>query len=230
MTRLLIHVEGETEESFVNEVLASELRRHGFLSVNARLMGSAPQRSRRGGIKPWDAVREDIVRHLKKDQGCLATTMVDYYGIPRTGPRAWPGREEASSLASSHHAESIEKAIADDIGSRMGSGFDRNRFIPYVMLHEFEALLFSDCSKFARGIDRPDLAPKFQEIRDDFATPEAIDDSPETAPSKRIEALVPEYEKPLFGTVAALEIGLPAMRDACPHFNDWLNRLTNAVR
>ena len=98
------------------------------------------------------------------------------------------------------------------------------------MLHEFEALLFSDCRKFAHGINQPDLASKFQKICDDFLTPEAIDDSPETAPSKRIEALVPGYEKPLFGTVAALEIGLPAMRDACPHFNDWLNRLTNAVR
>lgn len=230
MTRLLIHVEGGTEKSFVQTVLAPELYRYGFTSVSARLLGSARQGSRRGGIKPWNAVREDIVRHLKGDQGCLATTMVDYYGMPRTGPRAWPGREEISSLASSKRAVSVEKAMAEDIGASMGSGFDRKRFIPYVMLHEFEALLFSDCKKFALAIGRPDLAPKFQKIRKKFSTPEAIDDSPETAPSKRIEVLVPGYEKPLFGTLAALEIGLPAMRDACPHFNDWLNRLTNAVR
>ena len=230
MTRLLIHVEGETEKSFVRTVLAPELYRYGFSSVSARLLGSARQGSRRGGIKPWNAVREDIIHHLKEDQGCLATTMVDYYGMPRTGPKAWPGRKESASLASSKRAVRVEDAIAEDIGSSMGSGFDQNRFIPYVMLHEFEALLFSDCRKFALGIDRLDLAPRFQKIRDDFATPEAIDDSPETAPSKRIEALVPKYEKPLFGSLAALEIGIPAMRDACPHFNDWLNRLTNAVR
>lgn len=156
--------------------------------------------------------------------------MVDYYGMLGTGPKAWPGREEASSLASSKRAVRVEESIAEDIGSSMGSSFDRRRFIPYVMLHEFEALLFSDCRKFALGIDRPDLAPKFQKIRDDFLTPEAIDDSPETAPSKRIEALVLRYKKPLFGNLAALEIGIPAMRDACPHFNDWLNQLADAVR
>lgn len=229
MTRLLIHVEGETEEAFVNEVLASELCRYGFSSVSPRLLGNARQRSRRGGIKPWNAVRSDILRHLKEDRECLATTMVDYYGMPKTGPKAWPGREEASSLVSSERAVRIEESIAEEIGSSMGSNFDRNRFIPYVMLHEFEALLFSDCHKFACGINQPDLAPEFQKIRDDFTTPEEIDDAPETAPSKRIEALVQGYKKPLFGRWAASAIGIPAMRDACPHFNDWLDRLKIAV-
>lgn len=162
MTRLLIHAEGETEKGFVRTVLAPELYRYGFTSVSARFLGSARQGSRRGGIKPWNAVREDIIHHLKEDQGCLATTMGDYYGMLGTGPKAWPGREETTALDSSQHVARVEQAIADDIGLRMGSGFDRNRFIPYVMLHEFEALLFSDCHKFALGINQPNLAPKFQ--------------------------------------------------------------------
>ena len=93
------------------------------------------------------------------------------------------------------------------------------------MMHEFEALLFSDCERFRRGIGRPDLAASFQGIRDDFASPEEIDDSPETAPSKRVESLVPRYEKPLLGTLAALEIGLDVMRRECPHFGAWLAHL-----
>ena len=72
----------------------------------------------------------------------------------------------------------------------MGPGFDRSRFVPYVMMHEFEALLFSDCDAFARGIFRPELGTDFQRIRDAFDSPEEIDDSPITAPSKRIELLV----------------------------------------
>jgi hypothetical protein len=75
-------------------------------------------------------------------------------------------------------------------------------------MHEFEGLLFSDCAAFSRGIGRPDLAAGLQEIRDQFATPEEIDDSPVTAPSKRVEGLVPGYEKPLLGVLAILEIGL----------------------
>ena len=107
----------------------------------------------------------------------------------------------------------------------MGAGFDQNRFLPYVMMHEFEALLFSDCAAFGRGIGRPDLDGNFQEIRDAFGNPEEIDDSPETAPSKRVERLVRGYQKPLLGTLAALEIGLGTIRRECPHFGSWLDQL-----
>ena len=107
----------------------------------------------------------------------------------------------------------------------MSPGFNQSRFVPYVMVHEFEALLFSDCAAFARGIGRPQLGEDFQRIRDAFASPEEIDDSPMTAPSKRIEALVPGYQKPLLGTLAALEIGLGTMRNECPHFGSWLDHV-----
>jgi len=79
MARLLIHVEGETEESFVNEVLAEHLYRCGFEKVSARLVGNARLRDRRGGIRAWISVRKDILNHLKEDRSCFATTMVDYY-------------------------------------------------------------------------------------------------------------------------------------------------------
>ena len=63
MTRLLVHVEGETEESFVNMILAPHLSKLGHLSASARLIGNARQRERRGGIRPWDAVRKEILGH-----------------------------------------------------------------------------------------------------------------------------------------------------------------------
>ena len=69
------------------------------------------------------------------------------------------------------------------------------------------------------------METEFQKIRDEFETPEEINDSPETAPSKRVEDLVPGYEKPLLGTLAVLEIGLPQIRVECPHFSSWLERL-----
>jgi hypothetical protein len=86
-------------------------------------------------------------------------------------------------------------------------------------------LLFSDCVAFSRGINRSDLERKFQDIRDQFPTAEDIDDSPVTAPSKRIEALEPRYQKPLFGVLAVLEIGLARIQEQCPHFRAWLKRL-----
>jgi hypothetical protein len=40
-----------------------------------------------------------------------------------------------------------------------------------------------------------------------------------------VKRVVRRYQKPLLGTLAALEIGLGAMRRECPHFGSWLDRL-----
>ena len=225
MSRLLVHVEGETEEDFVKEVLRPYLCDRGYSEVSARLMGNARQRSRRGGIKGWAEVRKDILGHLKQDAGRLVTTMVDYYGLPQT----WPGRNAAGGFAFAQKAKTVEDALLADISQGMGGAFNSGRFIPYVMMHEFEAMLFSDCERFGRGIGREDLVQPLQAIRDQFASPEEIDDSPHTAPSKRIEHLMPNYQKPLMGNLAALEIGIHAIRRECPHFEKWLERLERSL-
>ena len=215
---------GQTEEQFVNEMLAPHLQDRGYSSVSARHVGNARQRGQRGGVKPWPEVRKAIVNHLRKDPGSIATTMVDYYGLPRIGPKAWPGREDASRVVLQTKPEVVEKALLGDVVRTMGANFDSSRFIPFVTMHEFEALLFSDCERFALGIGNPKMTDPLQAIRDAFSTPEEIDDSPDTAPSKRVLALIPGYQKPLMGTLAALEIGLAAMRAESPHFDMWLKR------
>jgi Domain of unknown function (DUF4276) len=223
MARLLVHVEGQTEEYFVNELLRDHLQRVGFEMVSARIIGNARLRRRRGGIRSWPSVRRDIMNHLRHDAGCIATTMVDYYGLPQHGASAWPGRAEASNLPVAQKAHCVEAALRQDLATEIGN--DHRRFLPFVVMHEFEGLLFSDCAAFSRGIGRPELEQKFRRVRDEFQTPEDINDSPVTAPSKRVTDLVEVYEKPLLGTLAALEIGLPRIRSECPHFNAWINDL-----
>jgi hypothetical protein len=230
MCRLLIQVEGETEETFVNNILTPHLYNYGYSKVGARLLGKARMRANRGGICSWLIVRKEILNRLKEDRGAIITTMVDYYGLPRTGEQAWPGRYEASNLAFNDKAHTIEAALLEDICKDMGDNFDRNRFIPYVMMHEFEGMLFSNCELFGNGINRPDLIPQFQAIRNQFLTPEEINDSPETAPSKRIKSLIPGYQKPLLGLSAILEIGLDTIRTECPHFREWLEHLEGFLK
>ena len=117
--------------------------------------------------------------------------------------------------------------MLQDICQAMGDGFDPNRFVPFVIMHEFEGLLFSDCERFSRGVGVPGLHARFQAIRDQFGSPEEINDSSTTAPSKRVIQLLPGYQKLLMGTLAALEIGLDVIRAECPHFRGWLERLEN---
>ncbi len=227
---MLVHVEGQTEEGFVNEVLRDHLVGCGYQSVSARIVGNARLRQRRGGIRPWPSVRKDIVNHLKEDARCIATTMVDFYGLPRLGDEAWPGRAEAAGLGPREKATCVESALGIDVARQVGEGLDGRRFVPFVVMHEFEGLLFSDCTAFSRGIGRADLEPYFRQIRDTFETPEDINDSPVTCPSRRVQDLVPGYEKPLFGILAVLEIGLTQIRTQCLHFNAWLERLESLVQ
>ena len=209
--RLLVHVEGQTEESFVNEVLREHLLRLGYESVQARIIGNARLRRRRGGIRPWPTVRKDIVNHLRQDAGCIATTMVDFYGLPQTGDGAWPGRAEAASLGTQDKAVLVESRLLDNLAKEVGGAFDTRRFVPYVVMHEFEGLLFSDCAAFARSIGRAELEPGLKLIRDSFATPEDINDSPETCPSHRVEKLVP-------GMRNLFSVPSPHWRLACCEF------------
>ena len=88
---------------------------------------------RRGGIIPWPSAEKDILRHLMEDRGVMISLLVDYYGLPQSGTGAWPARAAAEG------AGSVDAAILDRIGNRMGCDFHRSRFVPCVMMHEFEA-------------------------------------------------------------------------------------------
>ncbi len=123
-----------------------------------------------------------------------------------------------------------EAAMHGDVSKAMGKNFQVSRFVPFVLMHEFEGLLFSDCAAFSSAVGKHNLAAPLQQIRSGFATPEDINDSSVTAPSKRIVKLMPDYEKPLFGAIAVLEIGVEKIRGECPLFSAWLTRLEQLVR
>ncbi len=221
MARLLVHVEGYTEELFVREVLRPYLFDHGYSVVGAWTLGRRRSRNRRGGVTPWVSARRDILSHLKQDQGLVVTTMVDYYGLPQT----WPGRAEAPQQAFANRAATVESMISKDVIAELGPNFNPRRLVPYIVMHEFEGLLFSDPVRFAQSIGKPDLAARFQAIRNEFATPEEINDSAITAPSKRVRDLFAGYEKPLMGTLAAIDVGLESIRRECAGFRSWMERL-----
>ena len=229
MARLHVIVEGETEEDFVNQPLARHLYRIGYVEVSARFVGRQRPRRRRGGVRHWPEARRDIINHLRQDTGATVSTLVDYYGMPSTEPGGWPGRATAGNLPFLQKGDHVERAMLADVTDAMGHRFNPDRFVPYVMMHEFEAMLFSDCEAFARAIDHAKLAGSFQQIRESFTTPEEIDNSPETAPSERILASVPNYQKPLLGVGAASHIRLTVIRRECPHFRQWLTRLENLI-
>ena len=218
MSRVRALVEGQTEQAFVRAVLAPHLGACG-VSITATMIGKP---GRRGGVRPWPVVRNDILATLKQDNAICCTMMFDYYGLPPD----WPGRSEARRKRQvSTKAEAIEQAIYADVCDELGESFDGARFLPYIQMHEFEALLFSDTGVLAEAMQRPHLRSRLDAIVQECGKPEGIDDDPETAPSKRIRTIVSGYQKVLHGIIAAKRIGLPAMRERCPHFAEWLEAL-----
>lgn len=226
MTRLLVHVEGQTEETFVNEILAPHLYTRGFQSVSARLLGAARVRKRRGGICPWDVAADEVAKHLSSDTGAYATTIVDYYALP-AGASGWPGRSDCAALAYDQKSPHLAQALRDDFAAKHPN--EANRFIPFVAMHEFEGLLFSDPTAMAHSMGKPALAADFHMIRNSFESPEHINDSPQTAPSKRLLSVVPDYQKVLHGNIAIIDIGLDAIRGECPLFDRWITTLEQLI-
>lgn len=224
MVRVMAIVEGQTEESFIDKVLGPAFNGRGVF-LSPRLIGKP---GHRGGIGDYQRGRTDILNTLKQDPAAYCTTMFDYYAMPDS----WPGVSAARGKAVVEIPKIIEQAILDDISADLGHAFNPARFIPYVQMHEYEGLLFSEPRTLAEVIEPQSsrLAAAFRGIRNKFPSPEDIDDGPTTAPSKRIRHHSPSYEKVFHGTIAATRIGLATMRAECPHFNEWLTRLESLQR
>ena len=116
--------------------------------------------------------------------------------------------------------DELIQAIHDATGGR-GGGL----VLPYVQVHEFEGLLFSHVDAFESVFPRSVPIADLRSIRLRFATPEDINDSKDTAPSRRIAKLFQDYRKRLHGPMVAAAIGLERMRNECPRFDTWLRRL-----
>lgn len=121
-------------------------------------------------------------------------------------------------------AEHLESAIYHDVVASIQNVRADRRFFPYLQVHEYEGLLFSDPYAFARS-GQEALSAQLLAVRNGFATPEDINDEPQTAPSKRVLTIYRSYRKVIEGTVAAQHVGIEAMRRQCPHFHQWVSRL-----
>lgn len=224
MSEVVAIVEGQTEQAFVRHHLAAHLAARG-ITMWAQLPGRV---ARRGGARAWEAIRGDVLRTLKERRGRVCTTMFDFYAMPPD----WPGRSEAAEKPLPERGACVERALLADLATCGGEDFRRELFIPYVQVHEFEALLFADVGKLGETLapicnhEPEQLSKAFGQILAEAGgEAEAINDHQETCPSRRIGGLVRAYRKPLHGPIAAARIGLDALRRACRHFGQWLERL-----
>jgi hypothetical protein len=216
VSRVHILVEGQTEETFTRDILAPHLYTRGvylyITIIRTKRVKDGPDF--KGGITSYERVRNDLERLLHDANAVAVTTMFDFYGLPTE----FPGKASMPAGDCYSRVAHVEEEFRKDI--------NHDKFIPYLVLHEFEGLMFSMPEVIAEMFPERNARRRLQAIRDTFNSPEEINDNPTTAPSKRLKQIFGStYQKTLHGPLITGAIGLDVLRRECPNFNDWLARL-----
>jgi len=211
---LLILVEGQTEARFVAEVLRDHLMTRGVFPsatiLETKRMGDGTRF--KGGVSSWRKIESHLRRLLGDTSVAGVTTVLDYYGLPDDVP----GMSSRPTGPPRARVEHVERAIAAHVTDR--------RLRPHLMLHELEALLFADIASWQHRFDDAEAIAALTRDTAGFE-PESINETPSGAPSRRIQARLPRYDKVLHGPPAIRDIGLDQLRAACPHFASWMSWL-----
>ena len=218
MTLLHIVCEGQTEETFVRDVLIPALCPP--LIVDYSLIETSP--GHKGGGLSYPRVQKHLRNILRDRRAPITTTLFDLYrldaGFPGFGEAVGkPLEQRLGNLSEAFHADIIRFAACPP-----------GRFFPYFQPYEFEALLFSDIPTLV-GLETgwSQATSQLQAVRNGADSPEHINDGPETKPAAQLEHHLtrPKYQKVLHGPSAASLIGLARIEQECHFFSHWLNTL-----
>ncbi|CAI9429395.1 DUF4276 domain-containing protein [Candidatus Ornithobacterium hominis] len=222
MKRLLIIVEGDTEKEFIDKVLSPYLYTKGLQSVDCFKI-----KHTKGGLTKYQHIKTDLINCVYENN-VLVSTIIDFYALPKDFPKY----EDAKRIVNKDERLSfLETAIIEDIETEKGKSFPN--LLPYIQLHEFEALVFSSIDAIRALYSEHDA--KFYEIEQVMATypnPEDINDSPQTAPSKRLKnnQLIKGYNKVNDGIMIIEEAGIDVVLAKCPRFGKWVEKLIEKVK
>lgn len=219
MVTVYVFAEGQTEERFIKDVVAPSLAYSGIYLI-PMLMSTS--KSGKGGAVSYERFLKHATNILRQQKDTYLTSFLDFYQLDNHFPKFNELDKQNGIYNKINH---LESALHVDLISKVGCS--PNRFIPHIQPHEFEALVFSDVSKFSDvEPDWINCVSELEKVRGQYENPEYINNSFETAPSKRLESLlVPKYRKTRHGPLLAQEITLEVIERECPHFKEWMDKL-----
>lgn len=204
MIRVGVSVEGPTEETFLKEALVEHLSTMG-IHLYPVVLG--------GDVTVERLASQMAVLFWNHD---YVTSLVDFYGFQQKGNST---------------PQELEELVKEAVREKVRHDWNRTRVLPYVQRYEFEALLFSDPRAFSvLRYASEEAVSDLRSIGLQYATPEEIDDSPDMAPSKRIQRAIPRYDKVVDGSRVAKAIGLELIRAKCRRFNEWVTGLESLTK
>ena len=210
MRRVYIICEGQTEEKFIKDVFIPYFN---FEQKDIYITPFCPKTSicnnkvHKGGGLSYSRIKQEVLNLLRRQDNPYVTTMFDYYALDTN----FPGHNQLKAIPDIYKkVKHLEEKFKDDINSI----FSNNRFFPYIQLHEFESLLFSDINEIVKADpewnQREALISSLSKIVNEYPNPEEINNSPSTSPSHRLAQILnlPKYRKVLHGTAIAKNIGI----------------------
>jgi len=210
MRRLHFLVEGQTEETVARDLIVPHFEALGW-SVSVSLLMTkrvAGQPSHRGGATSWAKMLTDI--RLLLGSFDVVTTIIDYYGCPSDTP-GMADRPDGNAHVRVRHIEAAVRAAVN-----------HPCFLPNLVLHETEAWVLAAVEQLGEVLGDPAGTAAIRKVVEEAGGPELVNDGPTTAPSKRLRAQWPAYQKTLDGPLALAELGLAGLRQRCPRLDGWL--------
>jgi len=218
MRGIYILGEGPTEEEFINNVIRPYLAAREIYDVRCILMQTSP--GHKGGDITYARYKHNAANLLKREKDILVTSLIDFYKLRTDFP------QYSHSLTIKDKIKRVtflEEAITKDL--------NQPRFIPYIQLHEFEGLLFSSSDGFDFLPDIPEQSRKeLNEAVNLHDNPELLNDGGQTAPSKRLERLIPGYQKPYHGPLIAEINTMDKIMTRCERFKSWIETIVNKIQ
>lgn len=153
----------------------------------------------------------------------FVTTFIHFYGI--SAKHKFPAFTQLAGENTPARVNRIQEAMKAELEDAI-----RYRLLPYIQLYEFEALLFANVDViFENFSDEMTDSKELNCIVAKFPNPEEINNSYETAPSKRLSRIINGYNKVVYGAMLAEEIGMETIMDRCPRFRNWIERILALV-
>ena len=145
-------------------------------------------------------------------------------------PKDFPKYENAIKIPDkADRLDFLQRAVIEDLQTEKQREFPN--LLPYIQLHEFEALVFSSIDAIgALYSDEDAKFSKLERIILEYASPEDINDGLETTPSRRLKNLIRGYNKVNDGTMIIEEAGIDTVLEKCPRFRSWVGTLVEKVK
>jgi hypothetical protein len=224
MKALIILVEGETEQEFINHILAPYLVSRG---LNTEIRPIMIEISGGGhGYNNIQHLKNTIRPVLNRTDQPIVTTLIDHYGI--NSERKLPGYTTITTTDTEERIHQMEDILHAEIQKIKPYRF----FIPYIQRHEFETLLFSD-PEVGFDLEHDRIKEDVIRLCSQFGNIEDINCTPEGAPSKRIGRIYESHKKKYSKVSDAVDIieliGIETVLAKCPRFKGWVEKLIAEV-